>query len=119
MNQGKLDKVLFLVIRWVARIIGSLMALFVVIMVVAYSIQGGEDAPSLIVAAAFASLVIGVILAWIWEGIGGGFLLLSSIVFIIFQPNAFWPLTLLVIFPITAILFLICWLRFRTKPEIS
>jgi len=108
MSQDKSNSIFFLVIRWLARIIGSLFALFVVFMVAAHFVGESESPPSFMVTMGFASFLVGVILAWIWEGIGGGLLLLTTIVFIIFQPKAFWPPTLLIIFPITAILFLIC-----------
>ena len=121
---GKLNNKFFVVLRWVARIIGSLVALLVVLFGVAYTIGGNPPPP--LVFLAFLVLVIGVILAWFWEGIGGGLLLLLSIVFAIVQPNAFWTPneasvgpTPMLIFPIAAILFLICWLKSRTKPKTS
>ena len=121
---GKLDNTFFLILRWIARIIGSLIALLVVSFGVAYAIGG--DLPPPLAFLGLALFVIGVILAWKWEGIGGGLLLLLSIVFAIVQPNAFWTPneasvgpTPLLIFPIIAILFLICWLKSRTKPNTS
>ena len=120
---GKLNNKFFSILRWIARIIGSLIALLVVSFGVAYAIGG--DIPPPLAFLGLALFVIGVILAWIWEGIGGGLLLLLSIVFAIVQPNAFWhpndvfPPTPLLIFPITAILFLVCWLKSRTKPKVS
>jgi hypothetical protein len=120
---GKLNSTFFSILRWVARVIGSLVALLIVAFGVAYTIGGNPPPPLVFIA--FAILVIGVILAWIWEGIGGGLLLLLSIVFAIVQPNAYWTPnensvgpTPMLIFPIVAIIFIVCWLKSRSKPEI-
>lgn len=122
---GQLNSTFFSILRWVARVIVSLAAGFLLLFGVA-NLIGGEiwEIPPLGLLL-FAALVITAILAWIWEGIAGGILLLGSIIFIIYAPTAFWrpndpfPPTPLLIFPIAAILFLICWLRSRNKPETS
>ena len=122
---GKLNSVFFLILRWVARVIVSLAAGLLLLFGVA-NLIGGEiwEIPPLGLVG-FTLLVIAAILAWIWEGVAGGLLLLCSIIFYILAPTAFWrstdtfPPTPLLIFPIIAILFLICWLKSRPKSEIS
>ena len=111
-NPGKLENKFFLVLRWIARIVGSLTALMIVFFGIAYSIEG--DPPKASVVSIFVIWVVGVVLSWKWEGIGGGLLLLSSIIFYIFVPDALdWPPNPLIAFPITGILFLICWWKSR------
>jgi hypothetical protein len=122
---GKLNSTFFSILRWFARIIVSLAAGLLLLFGVA-NLIGGEiwDIPPLGLLL-FTLFVVTAVIAWIWEGVAGGILLLGSIIFIIYAPNAFWrsadafPPTPLLLFPIAAIIFIVCWLKSRSKPEIS
>ena len=120
-NPGKLENRFLLALRWIARILASLVALLIVVFAVGYAIGGDSKATEetslktmVFPAVMFTVWVAGVALAWKWEGIGGGILLLSSIVFFIAVSNALWPPNPLLILPITGILFLICWWKSKT-----
>lgn len=119
---GKLNNKFYVVLRWLARIIGSLMALFILFMLVVHmfgDVEGEDGKPPIHVILFFSLWIVGVILAWKWEVVGGGLLLLNSIVFFIVTPNAFWPPNpFFNAFPVTGILFLVCWLKSRQKPMI-
>ena len=122
---GKLNSKFFLILRWIARIIVSLAAGLLLLFGVANLIGGEIWEISPLGLLGFTLFVITAILAWIWEGVAGGLLLLCSIIFYMLVPTAFWrpsdafPPTPLLIFPIAAILFIICWLKSRSRQEIS
>lgn len=120
-SPGKLGNRFFLSLRWIARILGSLVALLIIVFVLGYAIGGDPKAneetslktmvfPAII----FTVWIAGVALAWKWEGIGGGILFLSSIVFFIAVSDALWPPNPLSILPITGVLFLVCWWKSKT-----
>jgi len=110
----------FLTLRWIARVLGSLLALFFLLMGLGYAIGGDAQATQeenfltmLGVVTIFTVWIIGIILAWKWEGIGGGIILLSTIIFFIVVPDALSPFNPLHLLPVIGILFLICWWRAR------
>jgi len=120
-NPGKLENRYFIALRWLARILGSLTALLVTVFGIAYAIGGelsfsekSELLTSISVVSVFTVWVAGMVISWKWEDIGGGMLVLNSIIFYIFVPNAMdWPPNPLIVFPIAGILFLICWWKSR------
>jgi hypothetical protein len=99
------------IVRWTARIAGTLAAALVLLFVSA-SILGDQSEggpPGLQPGLIFGCWILGVLLAWKWEGIGGVLLVLSSVVFLFVTPSALWPPTPLTAFPISGILFLAYW----------
>ena len=121
-SPGKLESKFFLALRWIARIVGSLAVLLIIVFGLAYAIGGDPNATEesdfltkVSVAGMFTVWVVGVVLGWRWENIGGGILIAGSAIFYIFVPDAMdWPPNPLIAFPITGILFLICWWKSRT-----
>ncbi len=116
----KLNNKFFLTLRWIARVLASLLALFFLLMGLGYAIGGDPHATQEVslltqiwVVSIFTVWIVGAILAWRWEGIGGGTILLSTIIFFIVVPNAFTPLNPFHILPVIGILFLICRWRAR------
>ena len=108
-------------IRWLARGIGSFFALAFLYL----GITTGPMSPSLEEVAVVLTLVLGVLIAWRREGLGGLILLLAAVVLfliMVFVVAADYPdqrPTLLQVFVVPYLvpgsLFLICWLRSR-KP---
>jgi predicted anti-sigma-YlaC factor YlaD len=106
-------------IRWFARATGSFFAISYVYL----GITTGPTSPSLSEIAVVLSLVLGVLIAWWREGMGGLILVLASLVsflimgFMVAVENPGQRSTLLLLFVVPyllpGILFLICWLRSR------
>ncbi len=97
------------IVRWTARIVGTLAAALVLLLVSA-SFLGDESEggpPGLQPMLIFICWILGVLLAWKWEGIGGVLLVISSVVFLFATPSALWPPTPLTAFPICGVLFLV------------
>jgi hypothetical protein len=115
----------FMVLRWTARIIGSLFALFLIFMLLAYIINpegsdsGQSSIPGALVILIFGLWAVGVGVAWKWEGIGGLIILTGSILFFAINPHDIWPPMLLHIMPLLAILFLLCWLKLHSPERIN
>ncbi|KPK94324.1 MAG: hypothetical protein AMJ88_04090 [Anaerolineae bacterium SM23_ 63] len=110
-------------IRWFARGTGSFFAISYVYL----GITTGPTSPSLSEIAVVLSLVLGVLIAWWREGLGGLILVLAAAVlflimnFVVAVENPDQRSTLLQVFVVPylvpGVLFLICWLRSR-KPGI-
>ena len=102
-------------VRWIARIVGTLAGVLVLVFALAYTFgdesEGGP--PGLQPVLIFTCWILGVLLAWKWEGIGGLLLVTSSAVFLFVTPRALWPPTPLTAFPISGILFLVYWFGSR------
>ena len=106
-------------IRWLARGIGSLLALSFLYL----GITTGPSPPSLEELAVVFTLLVGVLIAWRREGLGGLILVLAAFVLFLIMSvvvtNKYpdqWPsLMLLFVVPylVPGILFLICWWRSR------
>jgi predicted anti-sigma-YlaC factor YlaD len=106
-------------IRWFVRATGSFFAISYVYL----GITTGPTSPSLSEIAVVLSLVLGVLIAWWREGMGGLILVLASLVsflimgFMVAVENPGQRSTLLLLFVVPyllpGILFLICWLRSR------
>jgi len=107
--------VILTTVRWIARIIGTLVAVLVLVFVLAYTFgdQSEGGPPGLQPGLIFACWILGVVLAWKWEGIGGLLLVVSSVVFLFVTPRALWPPTPLTAFPISGIMFLGCWFGWK------
>jgi hypothetical protein len=116
----KLNNKFFLTLRWIARVLASLLALFFLLMGLGYAIGGDPKATQEVsiltqiwVVGIFTIWIVGTILAWRWEGIGGGIILISTIIFFIVIPDAVSPLNPFHLLPLIGILFLICWWKAR------
>ena len=105
------------IIRWIARILGALLVLFVLLSAVGGIIDPPpqatgnltkQDIPLMI---GMISMVVGIIVAWFREPIGGlliigGFILFMVVELITSQNFEAW---FLVIFPIVGLLHLFSW----------
>ena len=104
------------IVRWVARIVGTLTALLVLVFLLAYALgDEGEGGTAGLQAAVFLSIfILSVALAWKWERVGGVLLLINSVVFLIVETRGIWPPTPLTLFPVCGVLFLVSWFGRRT-----
>ena len=102
-------------IRWFARILGSLLVLLVLVMFIGYAIepQGTgdmtlQDIPLII---GMIAMLIGIIIAWFHEGIGGLFLIGGFIPFLVdeLQSGQGYNAWFLAVFPLIGLLHLFCW----------
>ena len=110
-NQSSLESKTTKVIRWIARILGLLLILLTLFFAIAESITEynptAEPTPIVMILAGVFMLG-GLGLSWKWELIG---VLISLVGFIgvgILNPDALM-MPMMYLFPLTAILFLICW----------
>jgi len=102
--------------RWVARIIGALLALLFVVMELGEGmpLPSHDDIRYAISFAGFWLMAAGLILAWIWEAWGGLCALAGYALFVSVIPlAAFNPFILPI--AIVSLLHLLCWLRLRIE----
>jgi hypothetical protein len=121
MSENKANDRLTMWIRWLARGIGAFFAVAYVYL----GITTGPASPSLEEVAVVLSLLLGVLIAWWREGLGGLILLLTSVVLflimgfvvVVDSPGQRSTLLLLFVIPylVPGLLFLMCWLRSK-KP---
>ena len=117
----KLDSRIWIGLRWIGRIAGSLLALLALVGGVDVAIYGdpkGMDIPlpDLVADLAFLGVwVVGVVLAWKWEAVGGGILVSGWIVHSVLRRSALWPCDPLLVFAIIGILFLVCGMKSRRR----
>ncbi len=100
------------VLRWMARTLGTVL----LILIVAFAIGEGVPSPlamSLrenLLSVALLAMVVGQIVAWRWEGIGGGLILLGFILFAIVNHGV--PLNIVFVpWIATGMLYQVCWWR--------
>ena len=106
--------------RWLARGTGSFFAIAYIYL----GVTTGPTSPSLAEIAVVLSLVLGVLIAWWREGLGGLILVLAAVVsflimgFVVAVENPGQRSTLLLLFVVPyllpGVLFLLCWLRSRS-----
>ena len=112
-----------IVIRWLARIIGTLsVAVFLFLFVAECVVKGRIDIESnRILMTIFAFLAfIGLIIAWKWEGIGSAMALGALIAFNILAPASVGRAALFVVtglYGLPALLFVFCWWQTRKQPN--
>lgn len=103
-------------IRMVARFLGGVLFLMIIMFAVGEGIPNPFSLPAAQALTFFSFVVMlgGLILAWIREGIGGLIILIGYGIFIIVNPdsNLFGVVS---IFPITALLFIIYWWKSGKK----
>lgn len=118
MNHSSLNS-----IRWFARIVGSILVLFFLLMVLGYIIEpqgAGKITPTEIpLIIGMIAMLLGIIMAWFREGFGalltiGGFLLFFIAELITNQSYNAW---ILLAYPAVGLLFLLCWWQDRKPTE--
>jgi hypothetical protein len=104
------------ILRWTARVLGSLL----LVLIAAFAIGEGVPNPlhgsiaENLLTAAFLTMILGQIVAWKWEGIGGLLIVASFTFFAIVNHGipinvVFGPWLL------TGLLYLACWALTRRK----
>lgn len=105
--------------RWGARILGSLTALFFVLLFV------GEGIPApwtwtvreTFIFTGFGFMIAGLIVAWFWEGLGGMLAVTGFSVHVAVARDS--ALSLLTIVLAVGVLHVLCWLRVRSGTGIN
>lgn len=117
------------ILRWVARILGTTLAVLFLTLVIGEIIEKGElsipDPGNRVMMAFFLLAQAGLLIAWRWEGFGG-FLAAASIIITILL-RLFWvqgaegrdPIVAFLIWLIPAFLFIYCWWRTSKKPSVE
>jgi hypothetical protein len=118
-----------LIMRWIARVISTLVMAFIVLMVIGSAFTGKEHrrAPwptleDIIMTMFFLVMLTGVVIAWFREGIGGTILTIAglmatALLFLRMTPDDYWVIMIFGMpFLFSGILFLVCWRRSRQKP---
>jgi hypothetical protein len=111
-TQGKIAGV----IRWTARILSALVIVFVLFFLLAdiFGPEGtwsGTLSSKDAIAFAFFPLgsIIGLALAWKWEGLGGLVAVLSIVALVIVRPGLLSNPLLIGIVVVPGLLFIVCW----------
>jgi hypothetical protein len=102
--------------RWTARIAGTLMALFFLAFFV------GEGFPNIfrlhwresLSVLALSAVILGLLLAWIWEGLGGAVALAGTAVFMLLIGFRGAASGLLLVPAVIGLLHVVCWWRLRS-----
>jgi hypothetical protein len=127
-NKGKKSDLATLIMRWIARVISTLVMVFIILMVIGSVFTGKEyrRAPwptleDIIMTMFFLAMLTGVVIAWFREGIGGTILTTAGLVatallFLRMTPDDYWVIMIFgVPFLFSGILFLVCWRRSSQK----
>jgi hypothetical protein len=110
-----------IIIRWLARIIGTLSVAVVLFLMVAESVEKGRiaiDSDRIPMTAFMLLAFIGLIIAWKWEGLGGAMALGGLIAFNILAPASPTKGGIYVItglYGLPALLFVFCWWQTRKQ----
>jgi len=112
------DSTTIVVIRWLARIVGALMVVLVVVFFVGESLGGGGSlSPARLTpvewfeVAALLVMSVGTLLAWRWEALGGALSLGGGLAFNIVESlSKGWvePVWFAVVFAVVGMMFLVC-----------
>ncbi len=130
MSRSKTDSTLTQAIRWIARILSVPPVILYFIFLIGH-LSGGEASTEpitpgelfgLVALIALSSLmVVGLIIAWKWEGVGGiavtiCSLVLFTILFIVIDRNGLYVASLInVPFFVPGVLFGVCWMMSKTE----
>ncbi len=103
-------------LRWFARILSALIVLFHALSFVADRPPASLSSADKLHLTLWGIIMLGMLIAWKWEGIGGLVILLAFVIQIGMNPEAIsmWPFW---VAPFTGMLFLICWVYGRRKNE--
>ena len=123
MTNSRVQGYWLVTIRWAARILGSLLAVLVLVIVISHAVSE-EGLPNpftqpLGVAFGFLGLFaawLGVIIGWKWEGLGG-LLVVGGIMIFHVVEGKFWLPPTFELFELAGLLFLAYWSlkRFQAK----
>ena len=109
------------VVRWIARVLGTLTVLLIVLMAVAEGIPSPSSltpAERLLFVAVIVMLV-GLVTAWKWELAGGLLTICGYVFFAIVEQEILLPWVFLLIL-IIGVLFLLSWsLQRRSRPAVT
>ena len=113
------------IIRWIARIWGSLILAFFLFFLLLHifgndeSGEGFRSTAEIITFICFPiSAIVGLGLAWKWEGLGGLITVLGMIIFGILRPEMIINIfTIAILIP--GLLFIIYWFLLKKQPEIT
>jgi hypothetical protein len=110
-------------VRWFARILGSLVLLFVLLMVIGEGLfmetppgsSGMLKERDIPLMAGMITMLVGIVVAWFREGIGGLLMIGGFIPFLVdeLKSEKGFNAWFLVIFPIIGLLHLFCWWQSR------
>jgi hypothetical protein len=119
MNNLKNKILLITILRWIARIWSIASIAFLSFMLIASIVGAGEENGGFassreVVQFLFFPLgiLIGMIIAWKWEGLGGIITTGSIIVFHVFRPDLIFE-GMFDVLAVPGLLFLACWLLSR------
>jgi hypothetical protein len=113
--------------RWAARIAGTLMVLLFVFMFVGEAAMASEPFPGLTTVealemAAVVVMLVGTLLAWRWETLGGAMTLAGGIFFIIvesLQENRLRPVWFAAVFAVVGAIFIACRLADNARRRVN
>jgi len=110
------------IIRWIARISGLVFAAFWLLMFIGEGLSSAHETNpivlrNLIGLIAVFLYLLGLILAWKWEGFGGIAAIICIAIFAAAVPDA--PIPMYAIMALPAILFIICWLMSRSPRPVE
>jgi hypothetical protein len=110
-------------VRWLARILGSLVLLFVLLLVIGEGLfmepppgsSGMLKERDIPLMAGMIIMLVGIVVAWFREGIGGLLMIGGVIPFLVdeLKSEKGFNAWFLVIFPIIGLLHLFCWWQSR------
>ena len=102
------------VIRWTARTLSVLILAFFILSFLGDRSSATLTAMDTIQLILWAIILLGAVIAWKWEGIGGLIIVGGFIIKAVINPKIFsmWAMW---VAPFTGILFLICWITSRKK----
>lgn len=113
------------IILWIARILGSIIIAFVLFFLIAHvfgnneSGEGFRDSKEIITFLLFPiGTVIGLAIAWKWEGLGGLITTVSMIGLLILRPEL-WDSFFIVIPIIPGFLFIIYWFISKNNKNVK
>ncbi len=106
------------VIRWFARVISVLVVIFHLLSFFGDRSMTNLTTQDYINLSLWGAIMLGMVLAWKWEGAGGGLIVVAAIIQFILNPRALsmWPFW---VAPGIGVLFIICWIESRAKKELK
>lgn len=100
------------ILRWILRGFSGVIIAFSILFFLGENLDSESSKPmtanSILQLSVFGTGLIGFMLAWKWELIGGILALMAFVVLAIINPTVLNS-TLMLIFPVTAILFIVLW----------